>query len=365
MFEIAIRQRAPITLDIDFQIGAGELHALVGPSGSGKTTCLRTIAGLFRPTSGRIRGGGRLWFDGANFVPAYRRPVGFVFQSYALFPHMNAVENVMMAMGGVVRRDRRDRALGLLERVHLKGLEGRLPAQLSGGQQQRVAMARALARDPEILLLDEPFAAVDQRTRQRLYRELALLRAELAIPILLVTHDLDEARMLADRMTILYRGRSLATATPDELTNRPPSVTAARLLGQRNIFEAQVSGRHSIKWAGHQLDIVDSSAFAKGERIAWLIPPASVLVHRRDRPSRGERENPVSGKIAETVVLGDQLHCQLQLASGERIAFTISRHAARRNDIAKDLPATVSLLADGIHLMPREPDSTAKPDRYV
>jgi molybdate transport system ATP-binding protein len=160
-----------------------------------------------------------------------------VFQSYGLFPHMTALGNVTAAMGHVEAGRREARGRELLDLVNLGGLEARRPAELSGGQQQRVAVARALAREPKVLLLDEPFSAVDKATRQRLYREIAELRRTLDMPVVLVTHDLDEAIMLADRMAVLHRGRTLQTGTADEVTMRPVSPEVARLVDLRNLFE--------------------------------------------------------------------------------------------------------------------------------
>jgi molybdate transport system ATP-binding protein len=202
---VRLQQTAPIPLDAEFDCGAGELVALVGPSGSGKTTLLRVIAGVARCAEGRVAIGDDTWFDsaaGVELSPQQRR-VGLVFQSYALFPHLSALDNVALASP---RSDPAGHARELLARMRLDGLAVRRPAQLSGGQQQRVALARALARDPQVLLLDEPFSAVDQVTRQDLYVELAELHRSLSIPMLLVTHDLQEAQRLADRMVILDEG---------------------------------------------------------------------------------------------------------------------------------------------------------------
>ena len=202
---VRVVENVPIPLDASFACESGELLALTGPSGSGKSTLLRCIAGLERGARGRIACGDAVWLDserGLNLVPQ-QRSVGIVFQQYALFPHLTALRNVEAALGHRPRATRASRARELLASVHLSGLEDRRPSQLSGGQQQRVAMARALARDPQVLLLDEPFAAVDRVTRQKLYRELAELRRTLAMPIVLVTHDLDEAAMLADRIGVM------------------------------------------------------------------------------------------------------------------------------------------------------------------
>ncbi|MBA2690135.1 MAG: ATP-binding cassette domain-containing protein, partial [Burkholderiales bacterium] len=192
-----LRQDGPIPFDAKFHCGPGEVLALVGPSGSGKSTMLRSIAGLYRALHGRISCHGETWFNTESEIDwaPQTRSVGLVFQNYALFPHMTAERNIMAAMDHLRPSARKKRASELLTLVHLGGLESRYPIELSGGQQQRVAVARALGRDPKVLLLDEPFSAVDRVTRQKLYRELAELRRQLPIPVVLVTHDLDEAAM--------------------------------------------------------------------------------------------------------------------------------------------------------------------------
>ena len=357
---VRLRQQAPIPLEAELDCAPGELLALVGPSGSGKSTLLRCIAGLHAAAEGAIRCDGETWFDAAARanLPVQARRIGFVFQSYALFPHLSALDNVAAALGHLPEGERRARAHELLARVHLDGLEARKPAALSGGQQQRIAVARALAREPAVLLLDEPFSAVDQVTRRKLQQELARLRAHLAIPMLLVTHDLDEARMLADRMVILHRGRTLQTGTPDEVMTRPRSASIARLVGLQNLFEGTLvedGGRLKLEWLGHRLDLA-RSAGQPGERVSWVIPPEGVLLHRRERPSRGEAENPVPGVVQDCVRLGP--FTQIRLVpdgGGEPIAFSVPTHVAERNGIIPGAPARVTLLAESIHLMPWEP----------
>jgi molybdate transport system ATP-binding protein len=361
---VAVKQAAPIPLDATLDCAEGELLALVGPSGAGKTTILRAVAGLLRPREGRIACGGAAWFDAARGVsePPQRRRVGLVFQDYALFPHMTALENVASALGHLPRGERGARAKALLAQVHLDGLEDRRPARLSGGQAQRVALARALARDPAVLLLDEPFAAVDQVTRRKLQRELAQLRGSVRVPTVLVTHDLVEAAALADRMTVLHHGRTLQTAPPREVLDRPASPLVARLMDQPNVFAATLREKRAgqdlcvIHWHGYRLEARDDGRFALGATVAWVIPPSAIVLHTRMRPSRGERENPIAGTIAETLYLGDQAAVTLrpEHAPAERLVFAVSAHTARRNDVAPGAAITVSLLADGIHLMPPE-----------
>jgi molybdate transport system ATP-binding protein len=228
---VRLHQSGPIPLNVAFSCAPGEVLGLVGPSGAGKTTALRAIAGLYRPRAGHIAVGDEVWFDSEarRFLSPHRRRVGLVFQEHALFPHLSALDNVATALLDLPRDERRDRAAGLLARVHLEGLERRKPAQLSGGQRQRVAIARALAREPHVLLLDEPFSAVDRRTRVHLYEEIVALRQGLSIPMLLVTHDVDEVSKLADRLCVLDQGDARATGTPREVLADP--VARALLLG--------------------------------------------------------------------------------------------------------------------------------------
>jgi molybdate transport system ATP-binding protein len=359
---IRLRQERPIALDVALDCHAGELLALVGPSGSGKSTILRAIAGIYTPREGRITVNGQTWLDSARglALSSRERSTGFVFQHYALFPHLSAIDNVMQAMGHVPARERRARAGALLERTNLAGLEDRRPAKLSGGQQQRVAVARALARDPSVLLLDEPFSAVDQITREKLHEELATLRRELRLPIILVTHALDEAVALADRMCILHRGTTLQAGEPSQLIARPASPLVARLVGLKNIFEAEVVGHESergltvIRWSNQLLEATYAPQFAVGSRVAWSLPPARILLHRRDRPSRGEQENPVQGRIVRCLRMGDMTAIALSTVAGEKtdLHFSVPTHVAQRNGIEPGAEASVSLLAEGIHLMP-------------
>ncbi|MCZ7562943.1 MAG: ABC transporter ATP-binding protein [Burkholderiales bacterium] len=324
---------------------------------------MRAIAGLVRPREGEIRCAGETWQDAARFVAPQARHVGMVFQHYALFPHLTARGNVEAALGTMPAGARRTRADELLALVHLAGLQDRLPRALSGGQQQRVAVARALARDPRVLLLDEPFSAVDQVTRRRLQRELAQLRQRLAMPIVLVTHDLEEAATLADRMVVLQTGETLQSGPPFELMARPRDVQVARLVDFRNLFHGEIArhdaagGRTLVRWLGYTLEATAHPAFAAGARVCWGILPAHCILHRRDRPSRGERENPVAGVIAEFVPFGENAAVTMRVdgRSDAELQLQVPLHVARRNGLALGVEIRVSLLQDGIHLMPYAP----------
>ena len=370
--QIELQQSAPIQLDANFSCAPGEVLALVGPSGSGKSTILRAIAGLYRPSKGRIACGADVWFDTTTgtHVPTPQRSVGFVFQSYALFPHMSALRNIETALNHLPAHERRARAHKLLEQVHLDGLASRLPRELSGGQQQRVAVARALARDPKILLLDEPFSAVDRVTRQKLYRELADLRKTLNMPVILVTHDLDEAAMLCDRMCILHRGRTLQTAPPDEIVNQPIDRHVARLTDCRNIFKGKVRGHQPatgttlLQWHDMALEARLDERFAVGDECDWMIPAAGIVLHRHERPSRGEHENPVHGTIIEFTKLGVNTSITLVLRNDATttLQFSVPSHVAQRNCLATGVDIGVSLLRDSIHMMTLQPEPSDAPN---
>ena len=208
--DLCLRCATPIALDVAFQVGPGEVLALVGRSGAGKSSILKAIAGLpplggVAGLEGHVRLGSESWFDSASGLrlPPHRRRAGFVFQSYALFPHMDARANVMAAMG----TPDAGQADHLLEKVHLAGLSNRRPHELSGGQQQRVALARAMARQPHLLLLDEPFSAIDRPTRRALAMTIQALRAELNIPLIVVSHDIEDVARIADRIAVVEAGR--------------------------------------------------------------------------------------------------------------------------------------------------------------
>ena len=362
--KLKLYQRRPFHLDVEIECRAGELLALVGPSGSGKSTILRTIAGLQKPESGFVHSEDEIWLDSERgiHVSTQQRQVGFVFQDYALFPHLTALQNITTALGHLASGLRVAEAHGLLARVNLKGLEDRLPDNLSGGQRQRVALARALARKPKILLLDEPFSAVDKVTRKKLQQELAVLRRSIQIPILLVTHDLEEASILADRLYVLHKGRTLQNGRPTEVQRYPRNALVARLLGHSNIFRATVEGHYPeqnmsrICWGGLMLEVDLNQDFAIGAEVDWVIHPAHLVMHRRGRPSQGERENPVKGTVKELLDLGETVIVSLKLKEDEAtfLAFTVSSHSARRNELRVGSEASVSLLAEGIHLMPRD-----------
>ncbi len=220
--DLRLKTSAPVPLDLSLDVAPGEILALIGRSGAGKSSILNAIAGFLPHGQGHVRVSGETWFDSEAGIrlPPHMRRLGFLFQAYALFPHKSALGNVMMAMGPSPDEAAAHRWLA---RVHLEGLEDRRPARLSGGQQQRVALARALAREPRLLLLDEPFSAVDRPTRRALADTIRELRQSLAMPVILVTHDIEDAARLADRIAILEAGRIIQQGPTADVIANPAS----------------------------------------------------------------------------------------------------------------------------------------------
>jgi molybdate transport system ATP-binding protein len=355
-----LKQAAPIPLDVEIDCAPQELLALVGPSGSGKSTVLRVIAGLATPREGYVACGGVPWLDtrSGNALSPRERRVGFVFQHYGLFPHLSAAANVMESLVELPVPARRRRALDLLARVHLDGLENRLPGELSGGQQQRVAVARALAREPNVLLLDEPFAAVDRATRERLYTELAELKRELSIPVVLVTHDIDEALMLADRMSVLYQGRTLQSGVPFEVVTRPATVQVAQLVGLKNVFRAGVIGHDlerketTIEWRRHRLRTGLQPQFAPGGQVTWAIAQGQIVLVDG---AAGEG-NTLDGIVLQYLRLGNNAALTVAVGGADRppLFLSVPLHVAREHGVEPGATVRISLLPESVHLMPAD-----------
>ncbi|GAB2734765.1 sulfate ABC transporter ATP-binding protein [Melaminivora jejuensis] len=268
--------------DVSLDIASGELIALLGPSGCGKTTLLRIIAGLEAPDSGSIHFSGQDTTD----VHVRERGVGFVFQHYALFRHMTVFDNVAFGLRMKPRRERpseatiRAKVMELLSLVQLDWIAERYPAQLSGGQRQRIALARALAVEPKVLLLDEPFGALDAKVRKELRRWLRRLHDELHVTSIFVTHDQEEALEVADRVVVINQGRIEQQGTPQEVWNQPASPFVYSFLGDVNLFQGRASGGHIELAGGLQLDNPGAQP-AEGTAAFAYVRPHELDVRRR------------------------------------------------------------------------------------
>lgn len=251
--------RKSFDLDVRFAIPKRGITALLGPSGSGKSTILRILAGLEQPQQGKITNGQAVWFDSGKkaVVPPQKRKVGVVFQDYALFSHLTVAQNIAY---GLSKHSGKQNVAHWLERLHIQEYRDRYPHQLSGGQRQRVALARALASEPELLLLDEPFSALDVNLRQHLRDELKSVIDETRCPVIMVTHDLNDARYVADRVAVLVNGRVHCYSTTDEVFADPKSHDAAKILGWQNFLPIKEFSGHCVKgpWGSVELPVEGS-----------------------------------------------------------------------------------------------------------
>ncbi len=349
---VEVSSSHPVRLQAQFDCAPGELVALVGASGSGKTTLLRTVAGLHTSADmqGLVRLGTQTWFNSAQHLdlPAQQRRVGLVFQHYALFPHLNAIKNVALCVDSTGASslkaspaEAEQLARQWLERLGLRELLARKPHELSGGQQQRVALARALVRieaGQGVLLLDEPFSAVDAPMRQVLYRELAQLRQSLHVPIVLVTHDLQEARRLADRLVIIDAGQSLQSGTPAHVLRSPRNARVAQLVGIHNHFSSRFykthAGQGSLQWGDVSLRVVDKDKIQHDTAVTWVLAGEAVQWLAADAPA-DSRMNEVQAQISELLPLGEISVCRMAIQGTPDV-------------IQLNLP-TASLASQGVH----------------
>jgi sulfate transport system ATP-binding protein len=299
--------------DVSFTVNDGELMALLGPSGGGKTTVLRMIAGLEVPTTGDIFIHGQR----VNDLSVQERNIGFVFQNYALFKNMNVFKNIAFGPGikKWKRSDIRARVEELLKLFGLEGLENRFPHQLSGGQRQRVAIARSLASKPSVLLLDEPFGAVDAKIRQELREWLVTLHHDLNVTTIFVTHDQEEALEVANRIVIFSGGKLEQVGTPREVYEQPANEFVARFIGVMNVLETQVKG--GIARSGELEFPANGQPDGASLRIGFR--PYAVRI------SADLAEFPYRATLRHTFFLGIMLRLELELPSGQTVRSRITK----------------------------------------
>src|SRR5215831_3977229 len=317
--------------EVSLAIAPGELIALLGPSGCGKTTLLQIIAGFLRPTAGEVR------LDGNRIehVPANKRRVGMVFQNYALFPHLSVFENVVYGL-----RARRasaaaikDKAAEMLALVKMGGFADRLPRQLSGGQQQRVALARALAIEPGIVLLDEPFSALDKNLRLDMQIEIKGLLKGFAVTSIIVTHDQEEALSMADRIVVLNRGRVEQIGTPEALYDRPSSLFVNQFIGHANFLPGRLTAPDRVRLeAGAEIVLCKVSSIPVGTPVTMSVRPENITL--TDSAGAGV----LSGTVRLTLPLGAADVIEVVASNGA----TIKVHRPR-SPASKPIPAGTAL----------------------
>ena len=325
-------------LDVELEVGQSA-SVLVGPSGAGKTTILRAIAGLLRPESGRVAIDDRVWLDterGVN-LPPEERSVGLVFQEYALFPHLSVRRNVAYGAKGEVDE--------LLERFRLGPLADARPGELSGGERQRVGLARALARRPDVLLLDEPLSALDARTRAHVREELRDLLEELDIPTLVVTHDFADAAALARRVSVLVDGEIVQSGAPTDLIASPASPFVADFAGGNLLVGTARPAQDGLTDVELGEGVLVRSTDTAQGRVGVVVYPWEIAV-ALEAPS-DSTQNHVQGEVASLVPVANRVRVRVGPLTAEITAASAERLGLRRG-----LPVVASFKATGTRLVP-------------
>lgn len=344
-------------LQVRLDVGT-EILVLFGPSGAGKTQTLNAIAGLMTPDAGEITLDGTPFFRRRHGRPAIHRParrrrVGYVFQQYALFPHLTALENVAYALWQ--QHDARTRALALLERMRLTHVADRYPHEMSGGQQQRVAIARALAAEPKVLLLDEPFSALDVAIRERLQRDLQALQAESGLIVIYVTHSLDDAFAVGHRLAVMREGRVEQVGPLEAVFRRPASDRVLEILGIPNVFQARVlettpTGLH-LDWDGLSLEAPLEPA-AIGDVVTAYIRPEDVKILYPDRPVMSAvRHNQVDGRIVGRHLNSSFQSLRVSLPNGHEVEVSFPTYTYTPLSLTPGETIRLSLRKEGLVLL--------------
>lgn len=351
MLAVRVRsRRGETSLDVEFEAPAAATTVLVGESGVGKTSVLRLIAGLDAPDSGTIALDATVWLDTAAGIsrPVWKREIGYLPQDYALFPHLSVGDNVAFGLReqGVSRREARLRALEALRRTGVDDLAGRAPPTLSGGQQQRAALARALALDPGVLLLDEPLAALDAASRRAVRTELRALLRTLACVTIYVTHNPVEALLFGDRIVVLENGRVSQSGSRDDLLRHPRSRYVAELLGT-NLFAGTVvdgsGGTARVRTAEGEITV----AGAEASDTFFMVDPSQITLHHH--PPEGSAQNSFQGPILE-LVPEPPAGARVRVALGTRppILADVTREAVASLGLREGLPVYATFKATGV-----------------
>ena len=304
----------PAVKDVSLKVEKGELVCLLGPSGCGKTTTLKIIAGLLEPEKGSV------CFDGEDVtaIPAEHREAVMVFQSHLLFPFLGVAENVGfgLKMQGMGKEEICRRVTPMLERMQLAGYEDRRPSQLSGGQRQRVALARALVLGPKVLLLDEPLSNLDASLRDEMRELILSIKEELDLTIIFVTHDQEEAVLLADRIAVMFDGELQQYGASDELYQRPASLAIARFFGNNNTLAGRISGRQVVTEAGRFCLGGGKNGFAESEEVTLLVRPEEITLLPEGAGEGGAEEGAtlVPVKVFRHVYMGTHRRYIIELA---------------------------------------------------
>jgi putrescine transport system ATP-binding protein len=325
----------PAVNALSLDIRSNEFFALLGPSGCGKTTLLRLLAGFEQPSEGRIL------LDGEDIsaVPPHRRPVNMMFQSYALFPHLTVEGNIAFGLRQeeVGRRERAERVAEMLVLTHLQGFEKRKVGQLSGGQRQRVALARSLIKRPRVLLLDEPLAALDKKLRGETQFELMQLQRKLGTTFVIVTHDQEEAMIVADRIALMNDGRLVQVGPPAEIYERPGSRWVADFVGQVTLIEGRLEQGGLLTTALGQVQVAQGGeVLDKAADKVWLALRPEKLAMSPQRPTPDYR-NAIAGTVFEIGYRGDVSLYKVRMADRSLIKVALANAGGRPPFAINDL----------------------------
>jgi iron(III) transport system ATP-binding protein len=322
--------------NLSLEIQPGELFILLGPSGCGKTTLLRTIAGF------HLQDNGSIYFDGKqiDLLPPHKRNTGMVFQSYAVFPFMNVFDNVAYGLKArkIPKEKRRKRTLSAIELVRLQGFEKRRPDQLSGGQQQRVAVARAIAIEPQVLLMDEPLSNLDAKLRVEMRADIRRLQKKLGITMIYVTHDQEEALAISDKIAVMEEGRLVQVASPWEIYNKPVNPYVANFIGVTNFFECQVisADMHNhnavIHFQGKELKIPYFLDTKEEEVMVSLRPEALEIISEHENTP--ENDASFTSKVFDLTYIGAALRITAETPAGEK--FQVAVNNPNYNDLLEE-----------------------------
>lgn len=342
-----------LELDVALAAAPGSCLALAGPSGAGKTSVLRIVAGLLRPESGRVSCGEELWLDSARSVdvPAEQRRCGYLFQEYALFPHLNALQNVAYPLRDLSRGERRRRALDLLGRFGVSHLAEARPATLSGGERQRVALARALARRPAALLLDEPLSALDARTRRSAGRELATVLGESGVPALLVTHDFTEAALLGDQVGVIDGGRVIQLGTAAELASSPVSAFVADFTGANVLTGSARAGADGLTHVALDGGGAVATTDQGNGPVAVSIFPWEITLAPHGTLDSGSAQNRLEVQVTSVTAVGNRI--RIGLAAPQPLAAEITGASAQQLELTPGSRATATFKAAATRLILR------------
>jgi molybdate transport system ATP-binding protein len=340
-----------LELDVALEVRAGECLAVAGPSGAGKTSVLRIAAGLVRPDHGLVEANGETWLDtqrGVDVPPEERR-CGYVFQEYALFPHLSAWQNVAYPLRGMPRARRRERAHELLGRFGLGELADARPRTLSGGERQRVAVARALARKPDVLLLDEPLSALDARTRASAARELADVLSGVEVPALLVTHDFAEAAQLGDRVGVIDAGRVVQEGTPTQLAAAPRSAFVADFTGAVVLTGTARPGSAGLTSVELDGGGTVSTTDAGDGPVAVSVYPWEIAIEPGGEAPHGSTQNRLGAEVVSVTTVGNRV--RVSLAGPQPIAAEITLDSAERLGLRPGAKVTATWKATATRLV--------------